>query len=299
MSNFDVFPINILETTGRIKRQSFIFEADQCLVWYQGNCIRTVNSLFSLHGDVSCDGNLDIYIDNDGIEDYIDDFFSFAEVSHNKDRVLWSNDLFGGGVGFRYPNMSLFYVGGKVARVYINRSNPMIMLEFLSPLARGVQEPESELLLIANKIANLTKKKINFDNIEFVSSSHQRYEYGETAGQLHVDARRSIVITKNINGCEGYDLEPGDGYIFKIINLDSVHPIWGNNVQVTPKPVRIISQDEDRTVMRGYQCYAQGPFGRVPFNGSDVGLIIDHKYGEITKCTFHRYDKDLRVEYYK
>ena len=83
------------------------------------------------------------------------------------------------------------------------------------------------------------------------------------------------------------------------MNLDGINPLWGDNVQVATKPVRIVSQNESQTVMRGYQCYAQGPFGWVPFDGSDFGLTIGHQYGEITKCTLHRYDRDLKIEYYK
>ena len=59
--------------------------------------------------------------------------------------------------------------------------------------------------------------------------------------------------------------------------MDGDHPVWKNNVQMTPKPMKILSQSADRIVLRGYPVQAMGPFGWIDFNGQDYGLSIFYK----------------------
>ena len=51
-----------------------------------------------------------------------------------------------------------------------------------------------------------------------------------------------VEIKQNIDGCSGYNLRSNDRYIITIYNLDGAHPVWGNNIQMSPKPMRIINQ---------------------------------------------------------
>ena len=66
-------------------------------------------------------------------------------------------------------------------------------------------------------------------NFLFESSDHLRYENGIHVAGPHGGANRAVKVEPNINGCSGYNLQGGDGYIVTIYNLDGAHPVWQNN----------------------------------------------------------------------
>jgi tetratricopeptide (TPR) repeat protein len=290
----------MLEMQGSIDRKSFHFIADNCKVWHQGNCIVDLYSTFVIDAEVSpFDGEIEVNIDNSEIEEYITDQVSFSEISMLNDRILWSNNMLGGGEGFEYKDLSLFYCNGILSRIYLNRNNPLIMLEFNSNQQGKIADVENPLKKVAETIRNAKKgQSIDISNVTFVSDSHQRYENGLPVRGLQ-QCRRDIRIEANTNGCEGYKIVEGEEYIITIFNLDGNHPMWGNNVQVTPKPMKIISQTDEQTVLRGYRCEAMSPFGWIDFNGADYGMTIFHKCGEIDKCTLHMHDRNADIEYYR
>ena len=136
----------------------------------------------------------------------------------------------------------------------------------------------------------------DLSNINFVSNNHLRYENGNPVKGLQA-CRRGVRIEKNTNGCEGYNIKPGVGYIVTIFNLDGNHPVWGNNVQVSPKPMKIISQSADKIILRGYLVEAMAPFGMIEVDLADYGLSIYLKNEEIDKCILHMHDRNVDIEY--
>jgi len=131
----------------------------------------------------------------------------------------------------------------------------------------------------------------------FHSHSHLRYESGIPVNGIQT-CNRDIVIEKNINGCNGYKIKPGDGYIVSIINCDGPHPMWGDNYQMAPKPMRIVRQSDTEILLRGYQVLAQAPFGWIDYDLSDYGITLCLNNGTIQKCVLHMYDRDINLEYY-
>lgn len=136
-------------------------------------------------------------------------------------------------------------------------------------------------------------------NFVFKSSDHLRYENGIHVAGPHGGAGRAVKVESNTNGIEGYDIERGDGYIVTVFNLDGNHPVWQNNVQITPKPMRIVSQTSDKIVLRGFLVQAMSPFGWVDFNGEDYGLTITLKGDQIENCILHMHDRNVDIEYLK
>lgn len=134
-------------------------------------------------------------------------------------------------------------------------------------------------------------------NFVFKSPDHLRYENGYHVSGPHGGAGRAVKVEPNINGCEGYNVRNGDGYIVTVFNLDGNHPVWHNNVQMTPKPMRIISQTADKIVLRGFLVQAQSPFGWMDFNGKDYGLTIKMKNSEVENCILHMHDRKVDIEY--
>ena len=136
-------------------------------------------------------------------------------------------------------------------------------------------------------------------NFLFESSDHLRYQNGIHVAGPHGGARRAIKVEPNINGCQGYNIQGGDGYIVTIYNLDGSHPFGQNNVQMSPKPMRIISQSLNKIVLRGYPVQATSPFGWIDFDGQSYGLTIFFKNDEVDKCVLHMHDRKVDIEYLK
>lgn len=132
----------------------------------------------------------------------------------------------------------------------------------------------------------------------FESSSHQRFENGEPVRGLQI-CNRAVKIEENINGCKGYNLVPGDGYIVSILNLDGNHPLWGDNYQMSPKPMRIVRETEKTIEFRGYEVLVQTPFGWNSIDMSDYGVTLFVENGEIIKSRLDMFDRNTHIEYYK
>ena len=99
-------------------------------------------------------------------------------------------------------------------------------------------------------------------NFNFDSNCHQRYEDGTPVMGLQ-QCPRYIRIRKNTNGCSGYRLTNGDGYILTAINGDT------NKPQFAPKPMRVVTVSDSEILLRGYEVLAMTPFGWQEFDLSD------------------------------
>jgi hypothetical protein len=291
---------------GKIERKSFHFIADNCKIWHKGICIANIDSIFKIEAVVnSFNGKIEVTIDNSKISDYIIDSFSFAEISLMHDRVLWSNNILNAGAGcddYEPSIMSLFYFKGMLSKIYLNVYKPSaVLIELVSNQEGKIEDIETPLKKILKEIAESTqenKNQVDLSNITFVSNSHQRYENGIPVMGLQ-ECRRAIKIEENVNGCEGYNIKGGDGYIVTIFNLEGIHPIWKNNIQMSPKPMRVISKSLEKIVLRGYRVKVMTPDGWMDFNGADYGLSIFIKNGEIEYCIAHMHDRNIDIKYFK
>ena len=57
-------------------------------------------------------------------------------------------------------------------------------------------------------------------------------------------SRTGVTIEKNIEGTEGYTVT--------MYNMDDVHPLWQNNIQMSPKRMKIVNKQENIIEFRGY-----------------------------------------------
>ncbi len=124
----------------------------------------------------------------------------------------------------------------------------------------------------------------------FKSTQHQRYQNGAEVGDLQ-HCVRTLTVDKNVNGCKGYRITPGVGYIVKLFNDDLGKP------QMSDKPMKVISKTNSKVELRGYPLQAMGPFGWQDVDYSDYGLTIYYKEGEAEKCVFHMFDRNVDLEY--
>lgn len=142
--------------------------------------------------------------------------------------------------------------------------------------------------------ASSTTKAVELSIAPFVfeSNQHQRYENGNPVKGLQ-ECPRTVKVEKNVNGCSGYQLNNGDGYIVRIINGDTGQP------QMSAKPMRVIKSTASEVTLRGYMVSAQTPFGFQDVDMSDYGLTVSLKDGKVVKCVLHMYDRNVDIEYRK
>ena len=135
-----------------------------------------------------------------------------------------------------------------------------------------------------------SENKIAFQPFSFHSDCHQRYNNDVPEGSLQV-CGHSIKVEKNTNGCSGYNLIPGDGYIVRATNDDTGKP------QFSPKPMRIVKTSNNSVLLRGYKTEAISPFGWIDFDGDNYSFEVFYENGNVTKCVLYMYDRNVRLEY--
>ena len=158
-------------------------------------------------------------------------------------------------------------------------THPSIPAIFIKRLGRSLQVCESDSIAVELP-----------DVFVFKSNEHQRYEYESSVMGLQ-KCLRTIVVEANKNGCEGYKIKLGDGYIVKIYNNDTA------NAQMSSKPMRLIQITDSFIELRGYPLLAWSLFGWQPLDYSTYGFFIHYANARITHCDLHMFDRNVRIEY--
>lgn len=123
------------------------------------------------------------------------------------------------------------------------------------------------------------------ESLKFDSTDHIRYSNGVDVSGHNYGCHRQIEIQKNIEGREGYTIT--------IYNLDGIHPLWGNNVQMAPKQMKIINVNGNIVSLRGYGCDKLGS----SFSDYAIDLFFDGT--DITKAVLKILDRNIELEYLK
>lgn len=121
--------------------------------------------------------------------------------------------------------------------------------------------------------------------VVFDSSDHIRFQNGQNVSGHNYGCNRRLVIEKNIQGDEGYTVT--------MYNLDGIHPLWQNNVQMAPKRMRIINVAGDIVQLRGYGFDMMG----ASFADYGVSLLIEN--GVISRAQLNMYDRNISIVYLK
>lgn len=115
-------------------------------------------------------------------------------------------------------------------------------------------------------------------NFVFNSPDHLRYENGLHVSGPHVSAPRAIKVEPNITGREGYTVT--------MYNTDGQY-----TVQMAPKQMKIVSQDNNKVILKGYGVDSMGN------SFVDYGLTVLYINGKVSKCIIHMYDRNIEIEY--
>ena len=145
---------------------------------------------------------------------------------------------------------------------------------------------------VTNSNSSAKTSDLSITPFVFESNQHQRYENGNPVKGLQ-ECPRVVKVEKNVNGCNGYQLKSGDGYIVRMINGDTGQP------QMSAKPMRVIKSTATEVTLRGYMVSAQTPFGFQDVDMADYGLTVSLKDDKVVKCVLHMYDRNVDIEYQK
>lgn len=139
-----------------------------------------------------------------------------------------------------------------------------------------------------NKFIDSLKTGNNYPpegSITFTSSDHIRFQDGQDVSGHNYGANRRLVIEKDIEG--------GEGYTVTMYNLDGIHPLWQNNVQMAPKRMRIVKVDNNIVQLRGYGFDSMGE------SFSDYGVVLLMEENEISRVQLNMFDRNISIVYLK
>jgi len=214
MITFDKFQPNFLESEGEITRNPFRFVAENCTVWHSGQNIFQSNSKYEIVGTIdNGSGSLNVTLNNIGLEKFVLSTFNFNEISHTVDRVLWSKDMELGGENLtrlQPGNMSLFFCGGVMKRIYLNVYLPFeIKIEFNSDSNEDIEEVENPLKKIAEEINSISPYKR--DIVDNYKIGYEKIELGDfesaiTFFNLVIDENPNIPLAYYYRGFSKFHL---------------------------------------------------------------------------------------------
>ena len=130
--------------------------------------------------------------------------------------------------------------------------------------------------------------------VVFDSSDHIRFQSGIDVSGHNYGCNRRLVIEKNIQGNEGYTVT--------IYNLDGVHPLWQNNIQMAPKRMKIININGNIVELRGYGYDENALAIDVSLKAAsfeNYGVILMIEDDEIIRVQLNMYDRNISIVYLK
>ena len=120
-------------------------------------------------------------------------------------------------------------------------------------------------------------------DFKFVSDDHSRIQNGQKSTANNKGAWRGIRVQSSNN----------EIFTVTMYNLTGTHPIWGDNIQMAPKQMKMIEENEQQIFLKGFGNDAMGA------SFSDYGLTL-HKYqNQISKITLHMFDRNTEIIYSK
>lgn len=130
--------------------------------------------------------------------------------------------------------------------------------------------------------------------VVFDSSDHVRFQNGQNVSGHNYGCNRRFVIEKNIQSDEGYTVT--------IYNLDGIHPLWQDNVQMAPKRMRIVNVTDDLVELRGYgydeNALAIGA-SLQDASFENYGIIVMIENDKIVKAQLNMFDRNTSIVYLK
>lgn len=127
--------------------------------------------------------------------------------------------------------------------------------------------------------------------LHFTADRVSVQEFGRSFGNPE-KTNTSIIIEENRDGCPGYSIEAGEGYVVSVVNDTS------GMVQIGPLPMMIEDISRDCISMRGGQCTKDSFFGSTEVDNSYIGLSVFFDDDSPLRCVLSRNETLKNYMYY-
>ena len=183
----------------------------------------------------------------------------------------------------------------------LHEMNPEMAKEHINRFINLIQENEIEIvkfehvqnigygLVLAMRLSILDESTaseiLSKVKLRYHSSDHLRYENDIHVSGPHGGAGRGVEITPNFKLKEGY--------LVTVYNQDNLHPVWGDNIQMAPKQMKVINKTDNEIQLRGFGEDAMGN------TFEDYAVSIHFSNNEIDHMKLHMLDRGIVIKYLK
>ncbi len=136
---------------------------------------------------------------------------------------------------------------------------------------------------IFNSNSSNDKPSINLSDYKFLSDNHIRIQNGQSTNGNNKGAWRGIRIKSSDDKT----------FYVTMYNMNGNHPVWGDNIQMAEKRMKLINETADKIILRGYGTDSMGT------SFADYGLTLHKSNNEINKITLHMHDRNVDIVYEK
>lgn len=126
---------------------------------------------------------------------------------------------------------------------------------------------------------------VDLSDFQFISDNHTRYENEQAVEADNRGSMRSIRVQKSISD--------GMGYTVTMYNIEKSNSLSKDNIQMSPKQMKIIHNSNAGIELRGF---GNDIFGN---SFSDYGIVIHLMNKLPTKITLKLYDRRIYIIYKK
>jgi tetratricopeptide (TPR) repeat protein len=127
------------------------------------------------------------------------------------------------------------------------------------------------------------KPSIDLTDFKFLSDDHTRVENGRPTSANNKGAWRGIRVKTSDNKT----------FYVTMYNMNENHPVWGNNIQMAEKRMKLDAEQNDKIILRGFGTDAMGA------TFADYGLTLHKSNNNVNKVTLHMYDRKIDIIYEK
>jgi tetratricopeptide (TPR) repeat protein len=131
--------------------------------------------------------------------------------------------------------------------------------------------------------SNDKKPSIDLTDYKFLSDDHTRIQNGQATNADNKGAWRGIRVTTSDNST----------FYVTMYNMNGNHPVWGDNIQMAEKQMKMLEETGEKIVLRGFGNDAMGS------SFADYGLTLHKTNDNINKVSLHMHDRNIDIVYKK
>jgi tetratricopeptide (TPR) repeat protein len=124
---------------------------------------------------------------------------------------------------------------------------------------------------------------IDLTDYKFLSDDHTRIENGRRTSANNKGAWRGIRIKTSDNNT----------FYVTMYNINENHPVWGDNIQMAEKRMKVIHENNGKIILRGFGTDAMGS------SFADYGLTLQKLNGNVSQIILHMHDRNIEIVYEK